>query len=478
MILTNKAFIFAQCIYILVALMSLLLMPGASVMPTLLAMLGVWIVVSIVYNSTQWKNNAGWWTLLIVSMVLSIGVVANVHYFTIYSGGTTQLPILHNPDAFRYYYDALYTVGHSAGVAVDVKNHGYGMLISWIWSITGETIVAPMVLNMLFVLIGIILSGGITYRILQGQTPRSDSWIATCAMIMTSSVCYFLNSGTLLLKEAGLIFSFSLIAYVIVSISQSDISKTRLIKLFALFFVGGILLTILRFNYLIMVVVGIVMMTKWQKRNMVLSGVLLLICVCCWFGESTFLYSDYSQMPQVATKIIGGKGLNGYFFIGNEDHQMYNMMVDGYLGYPWWKKVALLPMTATVQYLIPLPWGFCDDIQFGYTLAYAHISYPWYLIGGLILYFIVFEMRRASIRLQRIIIWGMLMWLVPAFLFAGTVSRYALPLLSLIIPAAVFVVAKWQELNKLRLKVWCWSYGMLLVIGLALGYIVQKGVLL
>ncbi len=478
MILTNRTFLIAQCGYLLLVLMALLLMPGASVVPTLLAMVGVWIVVSIVYNSTPWKNNVGWWTLLVVLTILSIGIVANVHYYTVCSGGTTQLPILHNPDAFKFYYDALYTVGHSAGVAADVKNHGYGMLISWLWSITGVTIVAPIVLNMLFVLIGIVMCGGIAYRVLRGQTPRNDCWIATCAMLMASSVCYFLNSGTLLLKEAGLIFSFSLIAYVIVSISEQKVHNLRIIKLLVLFFVGAVLLTILRFNFLIMVVVGIVMMTRWKKRNIVLSCILLALCVCCWLGESLFMYNDYSQMPQVATQIVGGKGLNGCFFVGNEDHESYNLILEGYLGYPLWKKTILLPMTAAVQYLIPLPWGFCDDIHFGYTLAYAHISYPWYVIGGLILYFIVFEMRRASIQFQCLVGWGGLMWLVPAFLFAGTVSRYALPILPLIIPAAVYVVAKWHELNRLKLKMWCLCYGVLLVVGLLLGYIVQKGVLL
>lgn len=478
MILTNRTFIFAQCGYLLLAFMALLLMPGASVVPTLLAMLGVWVVVSVVYNLTPWKSNVGWWTLLILSTMLSIGIVANVHYFTIYSGGTTQLPILHNPDAYKFHYDALYTVGYSEGVAADVKNHGYGMFISWIWSITGVTIVAPMVLNMLFVLIGIIFSGGIAYRILRGQTPQSDRWIATCAMIMTSSVCYFLNSGTLLLKEAGLIFSFTLIAYVVVSIAEPNVPILRAAKLITLFMLGAALLTILRFNFLIMVAVGIVMMLKWRKRNIMLSVILVAICVVCWIGESHFLYNDYAQMPVVATKIIGGQGLNNAFFFDNVDHRVYNSIVDGYFDYPWWKKVALLPMTAAVQYLIPLPWGFCDDIQFGVTLAYAHVSYPWYIVGGLVLYFLVFESSKSPKSLRNIVLWGAFMWLVPAYLFAGTVSRYALPLLPLMIPAAVYVVARWRDANVVNLKVWCWCYGLLLVMGLIAGYIVQKGVLL
>ena len=65
-----------------------------------------------------------------------------------------------------------------------------------------------------------------------------------------------------------------------------------------------------------------------------------------------------------------------------------------------------------------------------------------------------------------------------AFLFAGTVSRYALPMLPILVPGAVYVVAKWREFNKTQLK-WCFGlYALSLFVGLIAGYIVQKGVAL
>lgn len=472
----DRAFTFAQIGYILIVLLALFIFPGADISLTLLAMVGVWCITSIIYRHTPWHNHVGMWTLLIASTILAVGVIVNVHYFTIHSGGSTQLPILQNPDSFKFHYDALYSAGHSSGIPADTKNHGYGMLISWLWNITGITIVAPMVLNMLFVLISIILSGGITCKILQGKTQRSPKWCASCAIIMTSSVCYYLNSGTLLLKEAGLIFTFTLVTYCIISFRELPMSKLRLAKLLGIFILGIILLTILRFNFLIMVIIGILMMTKWQQKNIILNCVLIAICICCWLGESSFIYTNYSRMPEVTSQIIAGKGLDDSFFFNNSDHLTYNSIIDGYLGYPWWLKTILLPLTATVQYLIPLPWGFCDDIHFGYTLAYAHISYSWYMIGGLILYFILFKFRNSPKTLQRLTLWGVLMWLVPAYLFAGTVSRYALPLLPLIIPAAVYVTSKWHECKKMKLWILC--YCSILVIGLIAGYIVQKGVLL
>lgn len=472
----NCAFTLAQIGYVLAVLLALFIFPGADISLTLLAMVGVWGITSIIYRHTPWHNRAGWWTLLIASTILAIGIIINTHYFTILSGGSTQLPVLHNPDSFRFHYDALYSIGHSDGIPTDVKNHGYGMFISWLWNITGITIVAPLVLNMLFMLISIIISGGITWKILQRKTQRNPKWCATCAMIMISSVCYYLNSGTLLLKEAGLIFAFSIVTYCIISFREPPISRLQLTKLLCLFTLGAILLTILRFYLLIMIIIGIIMMTKWHQKNIVLNCILITICVCCWFCESLFLYTDHTRMSEISSQIILGEGLGNSFFYYDSDHFTYNSIITGYAGYSWWVKGILLPLTAAVQYLIPLPWGFCDDIHFGYTLAYAHISYPWYIIGGLILYFILFEFRNSPRSLQRLVLWGILMWLVPAYLFAGTVSRYALPLLSLIIPAAVYVTSKWHECKKMKLWICC--YYSILIIGLIAGYIVQKGLLL
>ena len=120
----KKSFFYAQCGCVLLVLIALILLPGASMVPTLLAIVGVWGVVSMCYKMLPWKCNAGWWTLLISSTILAIGVIANVNYYTVHSGATTQMPVLHNPDAWRYYADALSVIGHESGVPCEIKSHG------------------------------------------------------------------------------------------------------------------------------------------------------------------------------------------------------------------------------------------------------------------------------------------------------------------------------------------------------------------
>ena len=83
MTINDRAFGFAQLGYVLVVLLALILLPGAQFFTSLLAMLGVWALVSGVYQAAPWRNREGWWTLLVATTLLAVGVIANVHYFTI-----------------------------------------------------------------------------------------------------------------------------------------------------------------------------------------------------------------------------------------------------------------------------------------------------------------------------------------------------------------------------------------------------------
>ena len=466
-----RAFIYAQLGYILLIILSLIMFPGASFFSTLLTMIGVWVFISMVYRRAPWRNSVGWWTLLIATTLMAVGVIVNVHYFTAQAGATTELPVLLNPDSARFYNDALYTTGYSQGVPTEIKNHGYGLLTSWLWHITGVTIVAPIVVNMIVMLLSIILCGGIAWRMLRGETPKSGRWIASCAMLMSASVCYFLNSGTLFLKEALIIFAFSLITFAMTSLVNCSSCRKVNITMMIMFGIGIVILVFLRYTFLFMPVIGILILVKWQRRQLSMGAMFLGICVLGWIMSIIF-YST-SLVFDTTINIIEGEKLADSFFSGDPQHYAYNAVVDGYFDFPWWKRILYLPLSAAVQYLIPLPWGFADDIHYGYTLAYAHISFPWYAVGCLVLYYLLCAARRSPDILRRMTFWGLLMWLVPAYLFAGTVSRYTLPILPLLIPAAVYVASLWKTFT--TMKRWIWCYSILLIIGLVGGYVMQKG---
>lgn len=461
----------AQIGYILLVSLALILMPGADFFLTLTALIGVWVVVFFVYRVVPWYSEAGKWTLLIATMILALGIISNVHLYTTISGGTTVNPILLNSDAARFFNDALYAMDSSIGGATDIKNHGYGLLVSWLWRMTGITIVSPLVVNMLLMLFSVIMSGGISWRVLSGETCRSGQWVASCAMILIASVCYFLNSGTLLLKESIIIFSFSITAFSLTSLAKLPETGSRQLLMLILWSMGVVLLSFTRYNMLFLLIMGVMLMVKWRRRQLMLGIAMILICIACLIAVSVVFHSMQVEMSETTGKIMSGYGMNNSFFL-DSDHVIYTEFIKGYFDYPWWQKVLLLPLSGAVQYLIPLPWGFGDDIHFGYTLAYAHVSYPWYVVGGLILYYFLFLMRQSPVLLRRFAVWGALVWLLPAYLFAGTVSRYTLPILSVLIPCAVYVLASWR--NHLRFKQWMICYGMMLVVALVMVCIFQK----
>ncbi len=58
--------------------------------------------------------------------------------------------------------------------------------------------------------------------------------------------------------------------------------------------------------------------------------------------------------------------------------------------------------------------------------------------------------------LSRITLWGVAMWLVPCYLFAGTVSRYALPMLPMLAPAVACTLS--TSITKRSFMVWSLTF--------------------
>lgn len=446
-----------------------LLLPGADTITTPIAMIGVWIIVGSAYRCTSTRNITGWWTLLISTTLLAAGVIANIHYFTVAAGGTTVNPVLENSDARRAFMDALHHAG-IGGQPEPYSGRGFGLMISLLWKITGATIVSPLILNMLMILLSIVISGVVTSRLLyENDSSISRDKIASIAMIMTASVCYYLNSGTLLLKEAGTCLSFSIIALALTSAIYNKGHQDR-IRLFALYAIGLAILCLIRHTHIMFAIAGAMILIPWNNRQRMRQTIpLLLIPLFIWGAMEVIL--DSGTMTKTSN-IADGDSMHSAYFYDNEQHRFYNNLIGDYLYYPAWKRILLLPVSAITQFLVPFPWNFSRDMVFGYTLAYAHISYPWYIVGGLVLFFIATAWRTATIGLYRFTVMGIILWLIPAYLYAGSVSRYALPMLPMLIPAAVYVITTCRRSRPF--KQWAICYSLLLMFTLLACHYMQQ----
>ncbi len=464
----NRTFLFAQLAYMIIVSCLPTLLPGADAVTTPIAMIGVWGIVALTYRSTSTRNIAGWWTLLIATTLLATGVTANIHYFTTVSDGTTDNPVLENPDARSAFSNALYHSDIKGGQPELPGRQGYGLMIAMLWKLTGVTIVSPIILNMLMILMSIIISGVISSRLLHSSNSAQSGRIASIAMIMTASVCYYLNSGTLLLKEAGTCLAFALIGLGLTT-ATSDKDNHRY-KLFALYALGIALLCILRHTHILFAIAGVLILIPWTDKKRIKQAIPLLIIPTIAWGLMEILLNSGTLLK--TADVVEGSKIQSAFFYDNDQHRFYNNLIGDYLTYPVWKRILLLPVSAITQFLVPFPWNFSRDMIFGHTLAYAHISYPWYIAGGLVLFFIATAWRTATPELYRFTVMGIILWLIPAYLFAGSVSRYALPMLPMLIPAAVYAITQLRKSKSF--KIWGICYCITLTFTLIACYHMQQ----
>jgi len=473
----DRSFAYAQLGYILTVTITLLVLPGASFWPTLIALCGVWIAVALCNQATAARNSAGWWTLLTATTLLAIGAIANIHFFTTAQGATTSDPVLLNTDARANFDSAMFLLGQGKAAHAPCAM-GYPLFIAGIWRITGITVVAPIVANMLMVLLTIIASGTIATRVLsREQCRRQPQWLQACAMIMTASICYLLNTGTIMIKDAGICLSMALAGLGLTSLRiQSATYKTSL-RIWGAFAVGTAGVAIFRLNYLLLLFIAVLIITPWRHENwnaMRRAAVMIGVIAISWLLTNWLLVDNWNHYT--LGMHFPDDAMSGYFTSGQyTPHLYHDQMLGDYYHSPVWHRLLWLPINAALLYFIPFPWNFTAYLDFGYTYAFAKFSYPWYAVGGMIIYHILYMGRRSSPAIMHLTLAALTLWLIPAYLTAGSVSRYILPLLTWLIPAAVAVAD--SQLSTRRFRIYALVYGITIAIVLIVCHHLQNSVL-
>lgn len=463
----RRGFVWAQVAAMGVVAAAAAMVPEVGVVVGTLTMMAVWALCIGAYRLTPRASAGGGYVLLVAFALLAVGVLANMHLYTAGAEESDAMPMLTNDDAARYFHRAESIAKGDVEGLSDVIQQGYPWFIAQIWRVTGISIFAPLVANMAMILGAIIVAGMVCGRILRGE--RSELW----GMIATASVCYYLATGTLLLKEAGTALAMAIAGYALTFLIYPEGKRWKVIAIFAL---SMVMLGVFRFNYIPIVAVGVAIATPWRRDAAVTAGAMLAVCAAVW------CVNHYVLLPSEAidTYMSGlddGSTMRGNYFYDHPQHRAHNEMVGNYFEYPLWKKILWLPISAITQFLIPFPWGMERDISFGYTLVWARIAYPWYLIGGVIIYGLwqAIRSRKGSAVPARWIVLGVALWLIPAYLFAGTVSRYALCFVPLLVPLAVDAIERHG--HRRAFKIYAGIYVVVLAATLIVCYHIQSSAL-
>lgn len=384
--------------------------------------------------------------LLVALSVLGVLVIANVSAFT--AGGTTPAlePLLENTDAARNWGDALAWLGQPQAVHAASSHSMYGLVLAgwmWIWGVSIESALMP---GVVLTMVTLYLVGSLT-RVIAGQRA------AVAAVAAVSCVCYLMASGAVLVKDAWVICALAMAARSLVPrINPGALAVAVLMMLLA------------RPNALLFVVLGLLMVPRGQKVLRIASGVVCLLLV----GAVQCL----GVAPAVGIQLTADVRT---FIAYDEPRQMaYTDIFGDYATLPWWRKVLMLPSSAATQYLIPFPWNFMRDTVYGPSQIWAHIAYGWYVFGGMFIYGLLFCRRALDNTAVRLALWGAVCWLVPCYMFGGTISRYGLPAVPLMAPCVGILLSKARAmLGRRSFMIYSAAYVVLLAVALVVCHHLQ-----
>lgn len=392
------------------------------------------------YDHTRGARPGGRIVLYAAAAVICCGIIANVHYFTVVSGGTDAAPVLHNWDSAQYWRKAMWTLDYLRGQIpagqTYADTHGaLGTILGAVMNLTGPSITVALLFNLPLVLGALIAVSSLTRRVMTtagnpaGTLAADDAGNCTgvLAMACTACVCYLMAEGTVLLKEFCVIFG---VAVYTMGLMRTD--RRRRGWLFA----GIIIVWLFRPHYCLLLAGG-AFAGMLINRKLRLSQVLAAVAVAAVCVALVLFADSLRAAPDLAARARGGISTTAYM---QPEHYAFLSVLGDLNDLSWLQKLLLVPFSFVLQYLLPFPWGYSRHLIFGYTQAAAHFAYPWYLFGALALYFWFAPRRRAPRALKVLSLWALLLYAGTAMPYCGAVSRYGLCAVPLFAPSVAFVV--------------------------------------
>lgn len=456
--------------FAVLAAVSLHLFAWADALSLTAALLVAYAVPRVAYCSRPWATTSGRWVFAALGVGMAALAVLTVWDITLAVGHTLQEPSLHADD-HRYYTWALH---HYDGRCQEpeVAFPGLPLVMLWSWRLLGVSVVWPLAMNVMFTLLTVVVAAATTRRLLQGLVEQRGEWIATLALCLTATLFYFVSQGLRVQKEAMVYLSVAVMGYVLAGLNPRSPERARPAWRDATLWTAAcVMLALARTTYLYFALLGLAVMAAacWRgqwRRLAVMAGV----CVAAFvLGNHLASYSIDRHVS-----IVGGGYHMQQAFMFKGAQQPYLDLIGDYFMYPVWKRLLILPLACCVQFIIPFPWLYND---WTVLQMLPRVAWGWYAVGGMALfYFALMLSDRGNRRLGlgAWAWWPAAIYVVIAYVVAGSVSRYLLPVEPMAVPMAVLVVARLREGHWRKAFAW-WTavYAVVLAVTLVVCYHVQ-----
>lgn len=406
--------------------------------------------------------------LFLVAVLLCYFDYSRLLNWTFFDEFSLQRPNLHG-DA-RVLYKWALNVFQGEEPIDHVVFPGFPMLMVGLWKIFGLNSLWPLSMNLMFTLTTVVLTGLTTRRILSQRVSASAQVLVAGGMLLTCLLIYFLTMCTAMLKEGSIAFSIAMSGYALSSMVAHDQERHHPWRDIVLFVVACALLGMVRTTYLYFILLGVIALSLPRLRRS--WPVTLLMCavvvLSLLLGDH---FSSYSFDRHV--EIAGGGWNMQRFFVISESQRFYHDLLNYYFLYPIWHKVLMLPLTMSVQFIIPLPWSYYETSSIINMLS--RMTYGWYFVGGTAVFYYLYASWRRSMSMGAWAWWPALCFVVIAYVMAGSVARYVVPIQPLFVPVAMYVLCRLYE-GRWRKPyiVWMIVFIVLLAVALCLCLEIQQ----
>ena len=410
--------------------------------------------------------------LLFALMVFLVAVdFKRMLIWTSYDEFSLQIPNVLN-DSRLYYGWALESYYGNTRVG-EIAFAGFPLMMVGLWKLFGVSVVWPAAMNLMFTLTSVVLTGMTTRRLLLGRVSSSASTLLNGGMLLTSILFYYLMIGSGILKEGSIYLSMTMAAFALASMAACDEERHRPWLNLILFVLACVLMAAVRTTYLYFIALGVVIMAlpNWRRDWMMSLAMFAVFLIALFVGD---YFSSYSFERHA--EIVGGGWNMQRFYIKGESQLLYREILDYYFLYTPLHRALMLPLTMSVQFIIPLPWVYYEHPS---VLNYlSRLTWGWYLMGGTAAFYYLFICWRRNEGMGFWAWWPAASFVIMAYIMAGSTARYLLPIEPLFVPVAMFVFCRLAEGHwRRQYKLWCVVFVILLAAALIVCNLFQRGIL-
>ena len=432
-------------------------MPGAGMGYVLAGSLLIPLSAIWVLNRLEWPTRAVKYVVLAAAALSICGCIININYFTAAFGATEAQPLLENLDSRRDWSWACHIA--FGDQAPDSMPGGMSFITAALLSLFGRSVAVPVLFDSFCYVMALIVMGTVAWRV------TTDRRVANITVVIAATMCYLFVQGTLLIKDAPVTFLFAVIvARLLAWRERPQLSVGSVVTFIFVLAVLGIL----RHNIMPMVALVSLLLAVRAPRRAALTLALAALAAMLW---RMVVDSCIMPVPTSMVRVLSAEK-DAMVVLSNPYTAPWDSLTGDYTTLSFWQKLLWLPASLTLQFLLPFPWNFGRDMIFGPVEAVAHFGFTWYIAGALVLYWLASRFKKSSSAMQYTVLAGVIFTIITAYLSSGRVSRYCLPYLPLLLPAAAEVLVYCR--HRRSLKVWLGIFAVFLTSGLVYCYYLQS----